>query len=192
MQMSNHEFWTSNLTNWLNLNGRLNTNQPLGKLPWKILFPFAIWNIWKYRNDFVINRKMQNLNLVTDIQNQAVEFMCCVSPLRELSWRIIKRVRWEKPPLGWAKLNTDGVVARNLGLARCGGLIKDEQGAWLVGFSRNIESTTSYAVELWGLRDGLALCCNLNIPSLVVELDAKSIVDVFWNPTMKIILYLPF
>ena len=101
-------------------------------------------------------------------------------------------MRWEKPPLGWAKLNTDGVVARNLGLARCGGLIKDEQGAWLVGFSRNIESTTSYAVELWGLRDGLALCCNLNIPSLVVELDAKSIVDVFWNPTMKIILYLPF
>ena len=148
MQMSNHEFWTSNLTNWLNLNGRLNTNQPLGKLPWKILFPFAIWNIWKYRNDFVINRKMQNLNLVTDIQNQAVEFMCCVSPLRELSWRIIKRVRWEKPPPGWAKLNTDGVVARNPGLERCGGLIRDEHGAWLVGFSRNIESTTICAAKL--------------------------------------------
>ena len=100
VQKTNHRFWTSNLTNWLNLNGRLNTNQPAGKPLWKILFPFTIWNIWKYRNDFVFKRKMQNLNLVTDIQNQAMEFMCYVSPPRELSRRIIKRVRSEKPPPG--------------------------------------------------------------------------------------------
>ena len=31
--------------------------------------------------------------------------------------------------------------------------------------------------ELWGLRDGLTLCNNLNISSLVVELNAKAIVD---------------
>ena len=146
--MSNHRFWNSNLTNWLNLNGRLNTNQPVGKPPWKILFPFAIRNIWKYRNDFVFKRKMQNLNLVTNIQNQAVEFMCYVSPPRELSRRIIKRVRSEKPPPGWANLNTDGAAIGNPGLAGCGGLTRDENGAWLAGFSRNIGSTTSYAAEL--------------------------------------------
>ena len=33
--------------------------------------------------------------------------------------------------------------------------------------------------ELWGLRDGLIICCNLNIISIVVELDAKAIVDIF-------------
>ena len=134
---------------------------------------------------------MQNLNLVTDIQNQAVEFMCCVSPPRKLSRRIIKRVRWEKPPPGWANLNTNGAAVGNPGLARCGGLIRDENGAWLAGFSRNIVSTTSYATELWGLRDGLALCCNLNLPSLVVELDAKSIVDVFGNPNYEGNIILP-
>ena len=64
-------------------------------------------------------------------------------------------------------------------------MIRDEHGAWLAGFSRNIGSTTSYVTELWGLRDGLALCCNLNIPSLVVELDAKSIVDVFRIPNYE-------
>jgi len=57
---------------------------------------------------------MQNLNLVVDIQNQAMEFMCCVSPPRALSRHIIKRVWWEKPPPGWAKLNTDGAAAGNL------------------------------------------------------------------------------
>ena len=34
---------------------------------------------------------------------------------------------------------------------------------------------------MWGLCEGLKLCCNLNIRSLEVELDAKSIVDVLQN-----------
>ena len=81
---------------------------------------------------------MENLNLVTDIQYQAVKFMCCVSPSRKLSRRIIERVRWEKPPLGKANLNTDGAAIGNSGLVGCGGLTRDENGAWLAGFSRNI------------------------------------------------------
>jgi len=94
---------------------------------------------------------------VADIQNKAMEFMYCVSHPRELSCHIIKRVCWEKPPLGWAKLNMDEDAVGSSGLAGCGGLIRDENGAWLVGFSRNIGSTTSYAADLWGIRDGLAL-----------------------------------
>ena len=35
--------------------------------------------------------------------------------------------------------------------------------------------------ELWGLRDSLILCCNLHLPSLIVELYAKAIVDAFLN-----------
>lgn len=138
VQMSNHGFWMSNLIDWLNLNGRMNTNQPAGKPPWKSIFPFAIWNIWKNRNGFVFNKKNLNPNLVTGIQNQAVEFMCCVAPPRELSCHIIRRVRWEKPPYGWAKLNTNGAATGNLGLARCEGLIRDKHGTWLAGFTRNI------------------------------------------------------
>ena len=51
--------------------------------------------------------------------------------------------------------------------------------------SRNIGSTSSYAAELWGNRDGLTLCCNMNIHFIIVELDAKSIVDVFGNPNSE-------
>ena len=52
-------------------------------------------------------------------------------------------------------------------------------GEWISGFSRHIGTTNSFVAELWGLRDGLLLCSNLNIPLLIVELDAKSIVDIF-------------
>lgn len=36
---------------------------------------------------------------------------------------------------------------------------------------------------MWGLREGLLLCCNLNISYLVIELDAKAIVEVLGNPS---------
>ena len=34
---------------------------------------------------------------------------------------------------------------------------------------------------MWGLRESLKLCCNLNIHCHEIELDAKSIVDVLGN-----------
>lgn len=83
-----------------------------------------------------------------------------------------------KPPEGWVKLNTDGSVDGDSGLACCGGVIRDAEGQWLRGFSKKIGTTTSFAAELWGLRIGLLICRNLNILGLVIELDAESIVNV--------------
>ena len=59
--------------------------------------------------------------------------------------------------------------------------MRDEEGNWIEGFTRRIGATISFEEELLGLRDGLILCSNLNISSLVVELDAKAIVDVLLN-----------
>lgn len=50
----------------------------------------------------------------------------------------------------------------------------------LTQFQR-IGATNSFMAELSGLRDGLILCCNLHLPSLIVELDAKAIVDALLN-----------
>ena len=45
-----------------------------------------------------------------------------------------------------------------------------------------IGTTSSFVAEMWGLRDGLVLCKNLNIQCLVVELDASMIVDALTKP----------
>ena len=47
-----------------------------------------------------------------------------------------------------------------------------------MGFSRKIGRADSFVAEIWALRDGLQLCCHLNIGAVVIELDAKSLVDV--------------
>ena len=62
VKSSNTVFWDSNLHEWLNLNGKQNESANLAKIPWKILFFFAIWLIWKDRNQVVIKRKTQNPN----------------------------------------------------------------------------------------------------------------------------------
>ena len=47
-----------------------------------------------------------------------------------------------------------------------------------VGYARAIGQSTSVAVELWALRDGIHLCISLKLPAVIIELDAKLIVDL--------------
>ena len=82
---------------------------------------------------------------------------------------------------GWFKLNTDGAASKALGLVGKGGLIRDDIGNWVIGFSRRIGIINSFMVEVWAPRDGLMLCNQMNLSDIIVELDAKALVDAFKN-----------
>lgn len=77
----------------------------------------------------------------------------------------MKSIRWERPPEGWMKLNTYGLANGNPSMAGCGGVIRDDAWQWILGFSKCIGIRSSFAAELWGLREGHILCYNLNITS---------------------------
>ena len=181
VSLSNQDFWSSNIQDWININGKISLSCAQGNLPWKTTFSFAMWCIWKSRNMVVFNGKMLNQNLPKEIMNHVLEFIYCVHSPRSPIQKISRRLRWERPPTGWKKLNTDGSYLGGLDRAGCGGLVRDEQGEWVVGFTRHIGSTNSFIAELWGLREGLLLCCNLNIQSLIVEMDAQAVVAVLRN-----------
>ena len=110
-----------------------------------------------------------------------MEFIYCYSSSKAPNGSISKLVRWEKPLSGWTKLNTDGVSLGNPRVAGFGGVVWDKRGNWVAAFARKIGVTSSFEAKLWGLRDGLTLCSNLNISTLIVELDAKAIVDIVHN-----------
>ena len=181
IQRTDRVFWTSNLQDWIKTNSKDRKSCLQGNPPWNIIFPIAVWNLWKSRNMFIFERKSQNPNLSKEIVNQAVEFLCYVASPRNPTRVVTRSTKWEKPAMGWKKLKTDGSVLGSVGQVGCGGVVRDDCGNWLAGCTRHIGATDSFAAELWGLRDGLSLCRSLNITCLVVELDAQTVVDVLRN-----------
>ena len=103
-------------------------------------------------------------------------FLCGLGPI-PTSGSTNMLVSWERPGQGKQKLNTDGSAQGNSGLAGGGGILRDDQGNQVLGYSRKIGRTTSFLVELWALRDRLHLCLSKNHLDVEVELDAKIIVD---------------
>ena len=97
VSISNQVFWTSNLQDWIILNGKASSNCDRGNLPWKSIVSFTMWCIWKNRNMVVFNRKSSNHNLSKEIMNQSLEFFYYVQPPRSPSLKALRAIRWENP-----------------------------------------------------------------------------------------------
>ena len=97
-------------------------------------------------------------------------------------------VDWEKPLVGWAKLNSDGSALGNPWRTSGGGVIRDHNGKWLKGYTRSLGCTNSCMAELWALRDGLLLARDMGLNSLIIELDALSVVLLMFNNTPNLTL----
>ena len=109
---------------------------------------------------------------------QVGEYFYCVSGLGEDRSKVSKDVRWMKLAAGWLKLNTDGFVMGASGLAGSGGLVRDSNGQWIIGFAKPISAASRIAVELFALREGLALCVELKVHAIAVELDASAAISL--------------
>ena len=57
-------------------------------------------------------------------------------------------------------------------------MIRNANGEWVRGFARAIGITTSAATELWAIHNGIRLCIALKCPAIIIELDAKLVVDL--------------
>ena len=181
-QRVNQFFYSQGISDWLASNAKAKASHNADGVPWNIVFPFTLWLIWKPCNQVVFNHKSPNPCLTKLIKMQATEFFLYINRPKCNRCMITKHVRWEKPASGWLKLNIDRSFDDLLGNAGRGGLIKDEQGNWVVGYTKKVGKANSFIAEAWALRDGLVLCNQLNLSNVFVELDAKALVDALNNP----------
>ena len=167
----------SSLVNWLRSNCNSNACSHLG-IFWDVMFPFAVWSIWLHRNKVVFGGnnppKLNSYEVIT----KAAEFAFLGVNGKNVRVKTTVQVRWTSPPVQWVKLNSDGSSMGNPGRAGGGGIIRNAEGKWIKGYARSIGNTTSIAAELWALRDGIQLCLELNLPAVIIELDAMLVVNL--------------
>ncbi|GLT31839.1 hypothetical protein SLA2020_065470 [Shorea laevis] len=112
-------------------------------IQWGTLFTFALWTIWVLRNQKVYRSNAFDTNRnITIIKERVMEFVFTIPCSIAKKPTEICHVRWDKPPEGFFKLNTDGSALKNPGPVACGGLIRDSLGKWVAGFARNVGITS--------------------------------------------------
>jgi hypothetical protein len=141
-------FFTTSFSCWLENNCTSAAHSLQHCLPWKILFPFAIWQLWLHRNQFLFSRGTIDTTFLHRCVTKGAEFAAIVSNQLLRPSRIPKRIKWMKPDAGWVKLNTNGASSSSRGRAGGGGLLRDNNGDWIHGFARFLGNYSSTLVEL--------------------------------------------
>ena len=88
------------------------------------------------------------------------------------------QVQQYHPLENWYKLNSNDFSLGNLDTVGRGGIIWNSCGVWASGYARAIGNTTSVVVKLWELQDEINLCIELNLANVLIELDAKLVVEM--------------
>lgn len=89
-----------------------------------------------------------------------------------------RRVTWEKPEIGWTKLNFDGSCKSKTGRSSIGGIFRNHEAEFLLGYAESIGESNSTNAELAALRRGMELVLENGWTDIWVEGDSKSLVDM--------------
>ncbi|KAJ0988678.1 hypothetical protein J5N97_007034 [Dioscorea zingiberensis] len=97
----------------------------------------------------------------------------------------IKSYSWRKPEPGFIKLNFDGTSKDEAQNASIGGVYRNHEGVFMLGYAEHIGRGTSSVAELVAAKRGLELALENEWLDLCIEGDAKAVVDLLSN---KIVL----
>ncbi|XP_039030217.1 uncharacterized protein LOC120164270 [Hibiscus syriacus] len=75
------------------------------------------------------------LKLYQEVRKVAANCDIVVKPTVHNESNLCKR---KNPPMGWVRVNVDGAVRERDGVTVCGGIIRNDQGEWIFGFSRSL------------------------------------------------------
>ncbi|XP_049394520.1 uncharacterized protein LOC125858752 [Solanum stenotomum] len=81
------------------------------------------------------------------------------------------------PLTGTFKLNIDDSFSKDRNKGGTGGVIKDHNGNWVIGFYHNITSQSHTMVEIEALLDDLKITADCSIVPIEIELDSIEVIE---------------
>ncbi|KAK9281023.1 hypothetical protein L1049_003915 [Liquidambar formosana] len=154
------------------------------------LMAFILWRIWKARNDKNFTGKqwapskvlLKALGDATEYGTAVSQGVRLGSTSNEIESREGHIQRWCPPTGSLFKINADGawVVKDNVG--GVGIVIRNGDGMFIAGMAKKFQYMGSaQMVEALALREGLQFALDISIKGLVVETDAKGLIDGLKN-----------
>ncbi|MCH84271.1 RNA-directed DNA polymerase (Reverse transcriptase), partial [Trifolium medium] len=172
-------FFLASFDQWIAMNIYNDIGQATN-VKWITVWATCCFWIWKWRNYRVHETNFKEIwQPWCFILNQVHSYKITQQRyfhMEELTKTEI-HISWKPPQCDWILLNTDGAAKKETGMTGCGGLLRDSNGRWVVGFAKNLGNTNAYMAELWGLYEGLILANNMGVHQLEVQLDSSIVVD---------------
>ncbi|KAK8997114.1 hypothetical protein V6N11_020600 [Hibiscus sabdariffa] len=116
-------------------------------------------HLWKMRNDILFHNPILSDTAFVDYGLAWVKYYTDYAEIGTMSSPMlqVETMEWNEPRLEWVCLNVDGTMSLPLSEGSIGGLFRNTDGAWIMGFARAIGRLDSLQVELWALLEGLNL-----------------------------------
>ncbi|KAE8694589.1 hypothetical protein F3Y22_tig00110777pilonHSYRG00051 [Hibiscus syriacus] len=152
------DFYQTNPQDCIMANHNSNLIGTQWQLPWHCLFVSTLWQLWKNSNDKVFNNTSHLACVVhcrSIIWTRYYVESKSQSTLSATSVHVLEH--WKAPNPGWISLNVDGAVSIHTGSGVVGGVFRDHEGAWVLGFNKTIGITQPLQAELWAIFIGIQI-----------------------------------
>ncbi|MBA0832850.1 hypothetical protein Goarm_017209 [Gossypium armourianum] len=85
----------------------------------------------------------------------------------------------------WVLLSTDGTMAKDSGHAATGGVVRDRDGNWIMGFGRYLGVCSPFEAEVWSNLDGILLLLNKGYRWTITQMDSLEVVQALTDMGME-------
>ncbi|KAK5831231.1 hypothetical protein PVK06_015026 [Gossypium arboreum] len=85
----------------------------------------------------------------------------------------------------WVFLSTDGAVVRDSRYAATGGVARDHDGNWIIGYSRFLGVCSLFETEAWAILDGILILLNKRYKKISILTDNLEVAQVLFSPVLE-------
>ncbi|KAK4270879.1 hypothetical protein QN277_019646 [Acacia crassicarpa] len=136
---------------------------------WCQIWGVAIWLLWTWRNNEIFQEDFLKPTCPVEMIRKSWKLYC--NSTDDVAENVVN------PMPNSNTLSVDGAVSQGSKKAGCGGIIRNNKGEWISGFSHFLGRCDVEEAEEWAILLGLRLAWDEGFRRIMVESDSKMVID---------------